>query len=397
MTSLSEPRRKTVLMIAYTNYATDPRVIREAEAALAAGFDVDFIALRRGGEPAVEDVRGVRLIHLNQERYRGGSGLFYVLSYLEFFLRCLLRTSMLFQSRRYRVVHVNNMPDFFVFCAVLPKLFGARVVLDIHDPMPDTFASKFRSQENGAVYRLLLLQERVSAWFADQIVTVHEPVKDNVLVAKHGMRAESIEVIANFADDDLFRLQARTEHSGPLRLVFHGTILERYGLRIAMEAIAAMKHRDSIRVRLIGEGDYADRLKALISELGLDEIVEFRNRMYPLREIPALLADCDVGLVPLEISSITNFALPLKLLEYTSLGLPCVTVRNVAICHYFSDKDCMFYDPLHPETFTAALDNLIEHPELLRACRERVLKIRGSLVWSRERQRYGEMLSRLAA
>jgi hypothetical protein len=135
-------------MIAYTNYQTDPRVIREAEAAVSGGFDVDFIALRRDGEPPRELIRGVRLIHLNQTRYRGAGVLWYVLSYLQFFLRCLLMTTWLQVKRRYRVVHVNNMPDFFVFCALLPKLMGARVILDIHDPMPNTFASKFKQGEN---------------------------------------------------------------------------------------------------------------------------------------------------------------------------------------------------------------------------------------------------------
>lgn len=390
------PKTVRVLMIAYTNYRTDPRVVREAEAARDAGFAVDFISLRRKEEPSIENVNGVRLIHLSQERYRGGSTSRYVLSYLEFFFRCLARTTLLHIQHHYRVVHVNNMPDFFVFGALIPKLLGAKIILDIHDPMPDTFASKFRSQDAGWPYRMLLWQERLSAWFADQVITVHEPVKEHVLVGKHHLPRESVEVIANFADDGLFRLRAPTRHGGPLRLVFHGTILERYGLRSAMEAIARMKHKNRIQVRIIGEGDFSDELKALIQRLDLQDIVEFRNRMYPLQEIPALLSDCDVGLVPLEISSVTNFALPLKLLEYTSLGMPCVTVRNVAICHYFSEDDCMFYDPEQPATLSVALDNLIEQPDLLTRCHQRVLSLRERLVWSGEKQRYIQLLKGLA-
>src|SRR6185312_5722639 len=138
-----------VLMIAYTNYATDGRVIREAEAAVDAGFAVDFLCLRTARDPAEEMIRGVRVIHLNQSRYRGKGLARYVLSYLQFFLRCFWKSTILFLRERYRVIHVNNMPDFLVFCTILPKLFGARIVLDIHDPMPNTFASKFRSGEKG--------------------------------------------------------------------------------------------------------------------------------------------------------------------------------------------------------------------------------------------------------
>lgn len=388
---------RSVLMIAYTNYHTDPRVIREAEAAVDAGFAVDFIALRRSDDPPVEVIRGVRVIHLDQERYRGRSGVDYVMSYLQFFVRCLLRTTLLHIQRRYRVVHVNNMPDFFVFCALAPKLTGAGVILDIHDPMPDTFASKFRGRGGRWPYRILLWQERLSAWFADQVITVQEPVKEHVLVAKHGLPRESIEVIANFADDRLFPLRKPGIRQGPLRLVFHGTILERYGLGIAMKAIAAMKHRDQIRVRIIGEGDYSDALGALIEQLGIGHIVEFNNKMFPLHDIPALLDDCNVGLAPLEISAITDFAVPLKLLEYTSLGMPSVTVRNVAICHYFKEEDSIFYDPAQPDTFTAALDSLVERPDVLERCRQRVLLLRERLVWRHEKLRYQVLLLRLAS
>jgi len=290
--------QKSVLMIAYTNYRTDPRVIREAEAAVSGGFEVDFIALRREDDPPQEKIRGVRVIHLNQRRYRGGGVLRYMLSYLEFFLRCLFKTALLHLKKGYRIVHVNNMPDFFVFCALLPKLMGAKVVLDIHDPMPNTFASKFKSGEKGLFFKLLLWQERLSASFADQVLTVHDPVKDYVLVNQHRLDSDSIQVIANFADDTLFPLREPKPFDGKLRLVFHGSILERYGLRNAMLALAGMRHKDRITVKIIGEGDFSDQLKEMITTLGLGTIVQFDNRMYPLHEIPQRLADGNLGLLP---------------------------------------------------------------------------------------------------
>src|SRR6185312_13064079 len=60
-----------VLMLGYTYYESDSRVIREAEAAVDAGFEVDFLALRRAGSPRTESIRGVRVVRLAQEKYRG--------------------------------------------------------------------------------------------------------------------------------------------------------------------------------------------------------------------------------------------------------------------------------------------------------------------------------------
>jgi glycosyltransferase involved in cell wall biosynthesis len=374
-------------MIAYTNYRTDPRVIRAAEAASNAGFDVDVIVLRRPDDPPEEEINGVRVIHLNQTRYRGGRTASYVLAYLEFFLRCFFKTASLQFRKRYAAVHVHNMPDFYVFCALLPKLMGGKVLLDIHDPMPNTFASKFKSGENGLFFKVLLWQERLSAAFADQVLTVHEPVKEHVLVRQHKLRADAVEVVANFPDGELFALKQRPQADGRLRLAFHGTILERLGLRNAMLALAGMRHRDRVAARIIGEGDFSEQLKALIAELNLGAVVHFDNRMHPLAEIPGLLADCNLGLVPLEISSITNYVLPLKLLEYLSLGIPSVTVRNAAIGYYFGENDCLFYDPTAPQSLGAILDRLAADPDLLARYQERAVALRGKFQWGNERQK----------
>src|SRR5688572_12174113 len=103
-------------MIAYTNYEFDARVIREAEAALSGGFEVDFLALRKKGHRNVETIRGVRVLRTGQNKYRGGRHLLYMLTYFMFFLRCFVRCTGLFWRRRYCAIHVNNMPDFLVFC-----------------------------------------------------------------------------------------------------------------------------------------------------------------------------------------------------------------------------------------------------------------------------------------
>jgi len=382
-------------MIAYTNYATDGRVIREAEAAVSAGFAVDFLCLRTAQDPLEETIRGVHVIRLNQSRYRGKGLMRYVLSYLQFFLRCFWKSTSLFFRKKYRVVHVNNMPDFLVFCTIIPKLFGAKIVLDIHDPMPNTFASKFRSGEKGWLFKLLLWQELWSARYADRVITVHEPVKRFVLV-KHGLSPDSVQVIANFADEQLFRVQERFSVNGKIHAVFHGTILERSGLRNLMLALSKVRNRDKIRVRIIGEGDFSATLADLIVSLNLQEMVCFEPKSRPFHEIPDIIADTHLGLAPLEISSITNYALPLKLVEYIALGLPVLTVRNEAIGYYFGEDDCMFYKSEDPESLRAALDNLAENPALLAHYRKRSLELRGKFLWSTEKAKYACLLKELA-
>ena len=386
--------RANIVMIAFTYYESDPRVIREAEAAVAGGFAVDFLTLRKPGAPAESVVRGVRVIRLNQARYRGGGHARYLIQYLTFFFRCFLKTTALFLKQRYAVIHVNNMPDFLVFSTLIPRLFGTKVILDIHDPMPNTFASKFKGREGGFLYRLLLWQERLSAAYCHRVTTVHDPLKEGILL-KHGLAKESIEVIANFADEDQFPLRKSFSIAGKVRFVFHGTILERSGLRMLMTALAGVRHKDRISVKIIGEGDFSDTLKGLIHSLKLEGVVDFDNHSYPIREVVGRFDDCNVGLVPLEISSVTNYALPLKLLEYISLGLPVVTVRSYAIGYYFSEQDCIFFDSNDAESLRDAFDRIAENPEILMPYRERSVALRERFSWTGEKKKYIALLYHL--
>lgn len=387
---------KNVLMVAYTHYCSDARVVRAAEAALDGGFDVDFLALRREGDPPVEMVRGVRVFHLNQRKYRGSGLLNYLLTYFFFFLRCFFKATVLHFRRRYRVVHVNNMPDFMVFCALIPKLMGARVLLDIHDPMPETLESKFKNARLGWMRNVLLWQERLSAWFANRVLTVHEPVKANILV-HHGLSPDSIVVISNFPDEHIFALRSDLPLDGKIRLAFHGTILQRSGLGQLLLALSRVRRKDRISVKVLGEGDYSGAFARDIVSLGLNCVVEFINRSVPVHQVPAMIADCNAGIVPLEISAITNHALPLKLLEYISLGLPVVSVRNVAISYYLAEADCLFFEPNNVDSLTAVLDRLTENPGLLQHYRERSVAVRERFLWSAEKQKYVALLNDLSA
>ena len=383
-------------MMAYTHYNTDPRVIREAEAAVHAGYEVDVLVLRREDEPELECDRGVNVIHLNQRRYRGGGHFQYLCAYLEFFLRCAFKSAQLHLKKRYRVIHVNNMPDILVFSTLFAKVFGAKVILDIHDPMPDTFAWKFRGGHKGLLYRAMLFQERISAWYADAVVTVSDPVKFGILV-EHGIAPDSIHVVANFADDELFALREKRLGNGPIKMVFHGTILERYGLRDLVLAIAQVNKKEALQVRIIGEGDFSSELKRLIEELKLDSCVTFENRLYPLVQIPDIISQYDVGLAPLKLSPSTNYGLPSKVIEYLALGMPVVTIPNTAISFYLKEGDCLFYEPGNIQALATILNRIVDSPDSLKPYQARAREIRHRFLWSHERAKYVRLLNQLSS
>src|SRR5579863_7790795 len=155
------------LMIAYTTYVHDGRVKRHAEALAERGDHVDVLCLDSGHNGVIG---GVNVIGLKMPRYRGASRSSYVGSYLRFFAKASWMVMRLSFAERYDVAIVCTMPDAAVLCALPARLRGSRIVLDIHDTMPELYLDKFGGRRGAIGARLLMLEERTSAGCADTVL-----------------------------------------------------------------------------------------------------------------------------------------------------------------------------------------------------------------------------------
>ena len=100
-------------------------------------------------------------------------------------LKSTLLLAVLQLRSRYDVMHVHNIPDFLVFAAVVPKLMGARIILDIHDVVPELYSGKFGSSERSLTFRALLSIERLSCRFADHVIIANHLWHDKLVAPVH--------------------------------------------------------------------------------------------------------------------------------------------------------------------------------------------------------------------
>ncbi len=182
--TIDSHREKKICMIAYTNYLSDARVRREAETlASLPEFEVSCLVLKENSSPRAYTVDGVQILELDTLKYRGKSNLRYITAYVYFLFLSFLKCTGLFLSRKLDVVHIHNMPDFLIFAAIIPRLFDKKVVLDIHDTMPETYLAKFGEKQNGALFKLLCWEEAFCCWLAHRIICVNHPQR-NALVRR---------------------------------------------------------------------------------------------------------------------------------------------------------------------------------------------------------------------
>jgi glycosyltransferase involved in cell wall biosynthesis len=197
-------RRAAVLLFSY--YPSDARPRRAAEALAKEGMQVEVICLRRSDdEPTRETFRGVQIRRIPLKRRRAGASA-YVLQYLLFILSAFFLLAVRSLRRRFALVHVHNMPDALVFSALIPKLLGAKVVLDLHDPMPELLMTIFRLPPDSPAVRGLKWLERRSIAFADVVLTVNLACKK--IFASRSCPAAKIHVVMNSPDEEIFAFRS---------------------------------------------------------------------------------------------------------------------------------------------------------------------------------------------
>jgi glycosyltransferase involved in cell wall biosynthesis len=381
------PERICILRQGY--YPADPRVRREAEALVDFGWDVDLICLRGDGERPRERAGGVNVHRLPLGHRRAGIAR-YLFEYSAFPLLAALRLTRLHLRRRYRVVQVNTIPDHLVFAALLPKRLGARIVLDMHEAMPELYVSKFGASRRAV--GVITAVERASTSFADRVIAVSEPHR--AVLATRGVPADKLTVVMNSPDERIFRRadEGHAPASGCV-LISHGTLVERYGFDTAIRAIGIMRDRvPHARLVILGDGEHGPALRRLAADLEVLDRVEFRGRR-PLDEIPRHLARAHIGVVSNERDAFTDLVVPTKLLEFVAMGLPAVVARSRAVEAYFDESSVQFFAPGDPADLARAVAELAaddaRRRQLATAARRAFLSTH---CWSRMREVYGGLL-----
>lgn len=191
-----------VCMLAYTFYEFDNRVRRYAETLARRGDSVDVIALRYRSTPKTELINNVRVFRI-QERIVNETGrLTYFFRILRFFFHSMFFLAAKDLKAHYDLVHVHSVPDFEVFAAWFPKLRGAKLILDIHDLVPEFYASKFGTKGKSAGKQLLVFVERLSAAFADHVIAANDIWRDRLL--SRSVEQGKCTAIANYPDRAIF-------------------------------------------------------------------------------------------------------------------------------------------------------------------------------------------------
>jgi glycosyltransferase involved in cell wall biosynthesis len=384
-----------VCMPVYSFYENDNRVRRYAETLAARGDAVEVIALRRPHQSSEDVVRGDRVFRI-QSRERNERGrLSYISRLLLFFFRSAVFLSWRHLRNPYQLIHVHSVPDFEVFAALFPKLTGCKVILDIHDLVPEFYASKFQVSEHSLLIRALLITERMSARFADHVIIANHIWRETLI--SRSVTDVRCTVVLNWPDPTIFARRGRIRTDNRLVMLYPGTLNHHQGIDIAIRAFASIKDVvPQVDFHIYGEGGDKANLAKLIEELALQDRIVMRDPV-PLIEVPSLIENADLGIVPKRKDCFANEAFSTKILEFMIMGVP-VIVSDTKIDRYYFDESVLKFFRGHDEKHLAeCMLELIKDPEARVRLSSNALKFVADKGWDVKKAEYLDLVDRLAS
>ncbi|HTV55146.1 MAG TPA: glycosyltransferase family 4 protein [Terriglobia bacterium] len=392
---------KRVAMVTFSFFPGDPRPRRAAEALARNGMRVDMICLAETDRDVrIELLNGIEVVRIPLKRRRG-SVFSYCFQYFAFLLLTAKTLAARSMRRRYDLVYVHNMPDFLVLSALVPKILGARVILDLHDPMPELMMTIFELRQDAWPVRLLKVVEKWSIALADSVVTPNRAFVN--LFISRSCTSEKMNVVMNSPDERIFpRRSAGAEPvrgrslRSPFVIMYHGSLVERNGLDLAVDALAkARKRIPDAELRIYGaRTPFLDRVMESVRSQGLEPAVRYFGSKSLEQLVPAI-AECDVGIIPNHRNVFTELNMPTRIFEYLAVGKLAISPRAKGICDYFDDSSMVFFELGNAEDLAQKLEYVFSHPAEVSETIRRGQLVYEQHTWHAERRRLTSLVSRL--
>lgn len=258
---------------------------------------------------------------------RNQSRLAQLRSYLSF-LPAAFRSGL--RAGKVDVVFVTSPPLFpLIAAALLAKLRGAKLILDLRDLWPDEIIACGAGSETSLPVRMMRALERWGYRNADLITCTTQSFIDTI--QQRGADSERVMLLPNGADLELFKplppdnevaRAAYKDLDGKFVVLYSGLLGIKHGLETLLGAASLLREDPDIRFCFLGSGARGDALREEAERRHLDNVLFLSER--PVAEVPAVLARADVCVSALLPEPYLEKIISVKLFEYMACEKPVI-------------------------------------------------------------------------
>ena len=329
----------------------------------------------------------------------------------------VLRELMEIRATRRRLVEIvrSEKPDVIhahsPVLNILPALsvarqFGLPVVYEVRALWEDAAVDHGTTRETALRYRLSRMIDTWAMRRADCVAPICEPLRQEIVA--RGIPAERVVVVPNAVDGSLLcdaaaqrgdaQLRSELGIAGGTVLGFIGSFYAYEGLDLLIGAAARLRdRRTDFSVLLVGGGPEEARLKSLVDELGLGDVVRFAGRVHH-SQVARYYRLIDLLVFPRKRMRLTDLVTPLKPLEAMAQTKPLLASDVGGHRELIKDGETGFLFPAGDEVALAArLEQLMANPaERSRVARQGHQYVAAERTWDRLSERYASIYERIA-
>ncbi len=389
-----------ICLLAYTFYEIDYRVRRYAESLVERGHHVDLIVLRQEDQEFKGILNGVNIYRIQKRPYNEKSLLDYVFRLMTFFTRASMILFFRHLKCNYKLIHIHNVPDFLVFTGLIPKLLGAKIILDIHDILPEFFCQKFKRGLDTPLAKVLFFVENISVHFADHVIVANDLWREKIIV-RDKVPSDACTTLLYYPDLKFFkshRSEQDRPRNGQFVIIYPGTLSYHHGLDILIRALWIVKEKlPEVKLKVYVRSsnlEYFDFIRKLVSDLNLTENVEFLNPVIT-EKLMEIFSDADIGVVSKRGGLFAEEAFSSKIFDFMAAGVPIIASKTKIDEYYFDDSLIQFFEPENHSDLARCILELHEN----RAKRETMVEQGRQFVaknnWGIKKLEYFELVDRL--
>lgn len=358
-------KRKKACIISKFIYENDTRLQQQVSILDKNNFDVDIICqLDKKKNFSLKESINIYGVSTPAEK---DTIIKYILNTVRFSLPAFIKLLKLSISQRYDVIVVHTLPELLVFITIVQKLLGSKIILDVRDTSVELFDSKWNNKKRDYFRKIVVFFANLSCSYADQILVASPGFKDKLL--ERNVKKNKITIIFNSADTEIFKYDEKRifkKIDKDLKIIYHGSIAERFGLDVAIEAISYVLNE--IPGTILNIYGFYDRefkiiIKKMIVKFGLEENIILHGRE-SLDNIYIKIQDSDLGIVPYKDDFFMQLAFSTKLFEYVVSGIPVVTSRLKPAESVFTEDSLFFVESRNAKELAEKIVYVCKNPEL---------------------------------
>ncbi len=271
------PKPAILIIVENLPVPLDRRVWQEACALRDMGYQVVIICPQMKGYTASEELLDGIQIYRHKISLEANGILGFFLEYTSALWGETILAWKAFRRHRFKLIHLCNPPDILFLVAWPFKLWGVRVIFDVHDLWPEMFEAKFK--KGGLLYNAVNLAQRLTYACADVVLATNQTNRsaalqngkkqpEDVFVVRTAPKIPNLETPADPA----------LKKGRPYLVGYVGVMGSADGVHFLIEAINHIVNsigRHDVQFLLMGNGPEFDSLVALRDHYNLQNYVDF--------------------------------------------------------------------------------------------------------------------------